>query len=357
LDNGKAKLEFHFNGKPGDEHAVPVAVVTQVLQAAQKAMLLFGMQVEGRSEKERFRATAEVERKYVLRVSVPREGSVTFPAELGDPASGLFAPADVARVAEHFGAFSAALASEEPDRLRDLVPDSPTRRRLLETYRAMTPAPGSNWRMYVQGAGYARIDFNDKLFHTVRHFLRAEKTQEDRIESQTVTGKLLKIDFAENKLTIQYPPTNKALECFYEPELEELLFENRRDFIQVTGNVILDGEGNPEKITGVNEIAELDTSPIEIAEVLYGAGFLRIDPPLSVTPVPTESYQYLTAEVGEFGLYITAPTREKLVDELSGEIKFIWEEYGKAKSDELVEAARGLREALCQRITEVAGES
>ena len=106
-----------------------------------------------------------------------------------------------------------------------------------------------------------------------------------------VTGELTHINFKEHKLTIIYPPISKELECLYDEALEDLLYERRRDLIQVTGRVLLDEQGSPKKIIDVTDISDVDLSPLEISVARHGALHLRVTPPISAEPSLDDSKQ------------------------------------------------------------------
>ena len=65
------------------------------------------------------------------------------------------------------------------------------------------------------------------------------------------------------------------MECVYDDAIEDLLIENRRDLIQVTGLIVLDDAGAPKMITHVNDIRELDLSPLTVDTVKVGNWVLK----------------------------------------------------------------------------------
>ena len=65
-------------------------------------------------------------------------------------------------------------------------------------------------------------------------------SHQDEVSLRTVTGYLVKMDFESRCITLKYPTTNTELACYYTDSLEVELFENRRELVQVTGNVTYD---------------------------------------------------------------------------------------------------------------------
>ena len=175
---------------------------------------------------------------------------------------------------------------------------------------------------------------------------------EQREAARVVTGELTNINFVEHKLTIIYPPTSKELVCVYDEALEDLLYERRRDLIQVTGRVLLDDQGRPKQIIDVTDISDIDLSPLEISSIRYGASNLRVAPALSFEPVLDVSKQLLCVENEELGLDVFAPTREALLAELNAHLQMLWLEYAQAPDEGLDAVARQLKQTLLARMTE-----
>ena len=175
-----------------------------------------------------------------------------------------------------------------------------------------------------------------------------------REASRVVTGELKNIDFIERKLTLIYLPTSKELDCLYDEALEDLLYERRRELIQVTGRVLLDDQGRPKKIIDVTDIRDVDLSPLEILTVRHGEVSLRVAPALLLEPTLDDSQQLLCVENQELDMMIFAPTREALLVELHEHLAMLWQEYAQARDDDLDAPARHLKQALLARMTEVA---
>ncbi len=176
---------------------------------------------------------------------------------------------------------------------------------------------------------------------------------EQREAARVVTGELTHINFKEHKLTIIYPPTSKELECIYGEALEDLLYERRRDLIQVTGQVLLDEQGSPKKIIDVTDISDVDLSPLEISVVRHKTLHLQIVPPISAEPSLDESRQLLCFEYPPLDLLAFAPTREGLLAEIQEHLAMLWQEYALASDDGLDGLARNCKPLLLARLSEV----
>lgn len=100
------------------------------------------------------------------------------------------------------------------------------------------------------------------------------------------------------------------------------------------------------KITGV------DLSPMDLSIVEYAGRELTIDPPLRLTPELDESEQLLTASDRDIGLDVFAPTREGLVEEVLGQLFFLWDTYAQSPDEQMTDSAKELKSILLTRLKE-----
>lgn len=348
-------FSFRITGTEAQpENAVPAAVLVQVLQNAQLAFALIGVHVEGRSIRERARIGAETNQRFQLQCKVPVAGSYVMPVTVG--AAGSLFHAEQAEQA--FGIFR-ALMQAVSDKRKDLLPkslsDERIRRRVLEAVKEMCPRPGSGWALNLHddsGAVFARLDKDTTPF-LQEALVPASQREGERV----VIGELKNIDFVEHRLTIIYPPTSKELDCLYEEELEDLLYEKRRDLIQVTGRVILDEHGQPKQIIDVSDIRDLDLDEIVLAEVQFGTSVVRAHAPIALDVFLDESKQLYCAEDTQIGISASSSTREGLFAELESQLAILWQEYALASDDELDGPAREMKRALLERFVEIADAS
>lgn len=348
-DSNKPSFSFHIDGGTPDEHAVPAVILVQILENAQRAFELIGVHVEGRGIKERARVSAATSQRFQLVCQLPESGSYAMPVTIGG-AGELFV-ADLADKA--FGIFRGIMehvSARSTVGLASALPDERIRRRVLEAVKGMAPRADAKWKLSLH-------DDRDVSFATfdVETIPFVEETLvpvEQREAARVVTGELKSIDFTERKVTIIYPPTSKELACIYEEAVEDLLYEKRRDLIQVTGRVLLDDQGAPKQIIDVTDIRDLDLSTLALDTVRHSGLTLKAAPTLSFEPTLDESKQLLCIEHGELGIDVYAPTRETLLAELHGQLAMLWREYAQASDDELDAPARLLKQALRARFTE-----
>ena len=343
-------FSFHIEGGAADNHAVPAAVLVQILENAQRAFELIGVHVEGRGIKERARVSAATSKRFQLVCQLPESGSYAMPVTVGG-AGELFS-VDLANKA--FGIFRGVMEKVSARSSADLatvLPDNRILRRVLEAIKGMAPRADAQWKLSLHDAhDTAFATFDTETIPFVEDTL---VPVEQREAARVVTGELKSIDFTEHKVTIIYPPTNKELACIYEEAVEDLLYEKRRDLIQVTGRVLLDDQGAPKQIIDVTDIRDLDLSALVLDTVRHAGLTLKAVTSLSLEPVLDETKQLLCIEQADLGIDVFATTREAVLSELHEQIWMLWQEYAQARDDELDAPARLLKQSLLTRFREV----
>lgn len=96
-----------------------------------------------------------------------------------------------------------------------------------------------------------------------------------------------------------------------------------------------------------------DLSPVHLAEFRYENRVLRFKPPRYLKPDLDETRQLICLEDRELGIYIFAPTREELLDELHEEIETLWSEYVMERDEVLTDKAKELKVNLLRNLTEM----
>lgn len=343
-------FSVHIVGDEQGVNAVPAAVLVQILENAQHAFELIGVQVEGREIRARARIAAATSKRFQLICKLPEAGSYSMPITVGS-AGELFS-IDLANQAFFiFRNVMEQVSARSRGGLASVLPNERIRRRVLEAVKGMAPRADAQWNLNLhddQGVSFAT--FNVQTIPFVEETL---VPVEQREAARVVTGELKSIDFAERKVTIIYPPNSKELACIYDEAIEDLLYERRRDLIQVTGRVVLDDQGAPKQIIDVTDIRDLDLSSFEIHTIRHGLLTLKAVRALSLEPSLDETKQLLCIEHDGLALNVFAPTRETLLAELNEQIAMLWTEYALANDDTLDGVARQLKQALHAAFTEV----
>ncbi|MFZ4623346.1 MAG: hypothetical protein ACOYNF_03820 [Rhodoferax sp.] len=216
----------------------------------------------------------------------------------------------------------------------------------------MAPRADAKWSLRLWDAGNTEFgELNTESEATIR---AAIIPPDEQAESQVVTGTLTNINFTKRIVTIIYPPTKREMECVYDDAIEDLLIENRRDLIHVTGLIVLDDAGVPKSITHVNDIRELDLSPLLIDTVKLGKLVLKAKQSITLEPATDETKQLICVTHADLGIDAFARTRDALVSELNEQIGMLWQEYAIAEDDSLDGMAIKMKQALLASFSEVA---
>jgi hypothetical protein len=162
------------------------------------------------------------------------------------------------------------------------------------------------------------------------------------INVQTVTGYVIDINVNERRFTVKLPATDKRVECHFRDGLVTDVLENRRQLVQVTGNVVYDTDGEtPKKMSDVDDVSVLDLSDIRLTSFSIGDNTEKeLKEPLVLTPKLTESCQYITAEKPEWGIDAIAQTREELLEEIRAEFWMQWNHCAVLPDEKLGRAFR-----------------
>ncbi|MDP2783108.1 MAG: hypothetical protein Q8O38_00750 [Sulfurimicrobium sp.] len=343
-------FSFHFEDDEQGEHTVPAVVLVQILDNAQHAFELIGVHVEGREIRSRARIAAATSKRFQLVCQLPQPGSYAMPVTIGG--IGELFSADLANRA--FGIFRGVMESvsaRSSAGMASVLPNERIRRGVLEAVKGMAPRAGARWKLNLHDdhdASFATFDVQ-----TIPFVDETLVPVAQREAARVVTGELKSIDFAERRVTIIYPPTSKELACFYEEAVEDLLYERRRDLIQITGRVLLDDQGAPKQIIDVTDIRDLDLSLLDIHTIQHDRLTLKAVPALSLEPTLDDTKQLLCIEHVGLALDVFAPTREALLAELNEQIAMLWTEYALTEDDMLDSVARQLKQALLAVFSEV----
>ena len=345
--DGKTAFSLHIEGGTQYGDAVPAGVLAQILSNAQRSFELIGTHVERRTVRERARISAATRSRFQLVCRLPKPGCYAVPIEFGG--KDLLAE-HIAAAMDVFRKIIEGITQRDAKRIADALPDEGLRHRVLEAIRGMAPRADAKWSLKLWDAG--NVEFGE-LDTASEATIRASIVPADeQAASQVVTGVLTNINFTARIVTIIYPPTKREMECVYDDAVEELLIENRRGLIQVTGQVVLDDAGVPKKIIDVNDIRELDLSPLLVETIKYGKLVLRAKQSITLEPVTDETQQLICVADERLGIDSFARTREALVGELNDQIAMLWQEYALVTDDTLDGEAIKLKEALLAAFSE-----
>lgn len=339
------ELQFRFSGEATERNVVSVSVLTQSLQSLQRIVHLLGMRHEGREIRRRARPSDEIEKRYGVLCQLPKPGSYLAPVMIGDTTQGLFGADAVEAVTEELHALFAAIRDQDSNRLREVLPDPNFRMAILGALRRMTPPQRAGIEVALQSNAGENLFVPSQAARFLDHSVDRHGSD---LTVSGVTGRLTGIDFDSRRLRLHYPPTRRELQCFYQAEIEDMLLENARDMIQVVGQVVIDANGNPERINDVEKILEVDLSAIEVDGFESGNDRVVAKRPVIFQTLLDETSQYYTIQEAPFGIQLMAMFREQLETDLREELDALWRHYSGEADEELSEDAQQLKRQLLE---------
>ncbi len=348
--NRDNSLQFRFSRLGDETPAVPASVLIQTLEGAQRAIWLIALANENKDVKSRARIPSDIEQRYQLKCEVPEAGSYLLPTYVESVQPKLATMDQVARVLGKFESVAFALSQEDRNSVGTLLPDSAIRRRVVDAFQLLAPKPGSGWRLDLANHGTV-VRLEDSWQSSIRRMYTLSETEPDR---ETINGELIEINFADRQITIVPVGSHRRLQMTYPEDLEDLLLENRRALIQVTGRVLRGEDEEVKKIFDLESIGPLDLSPLEISEVEHRGVRLRLREPLHLQPrLGVENPHFVTVEESRLGLDAFAGTVSELVDEVAESLVMGWRNYAQAADEELSPKALDLKRSLLASKDEV----
>lgn len=309
-------------------HRVSSEILIRVVEGFQKIAWILGANSEGKNFDKRFRPSDEIKEKHKLEWGIPQLGSYVLPVYfLEEQEPGVSRESDLLKMNNIFSAIS----QNDSHLLRDVLPDSRLRERLLVALKGLLPQRFDNWQLK-----YTYRDLKPAVLNSESHVTAVEWLSEsisgELNETLIIKGELLKVDFEAKKVTVRYPPTKCPLECYYCSEIEDTILESRKGIIEVTGKFVLDENGHPKTLTEVTTIQPVDLSKI-VLNTIEGENYkLVLSQPLVITPtLDLETSQIYTAVYEALSIHAFGYTREELLESLIQQIFFVWEEFGSDK--------------------------
>ena len=334
--------KLYITGSETEAHTVSIETITTVLTGIQKTAYLLASAKLNQPFQKRFIPNKDIKKRYTLQCGVAAPGSYLIP--ITQMSSDELFDDDILA---DMNALFEAIATNSIDKLQKLIPDSRFCEKVLREILRFFPKVGSSWGMRFQHSEFEAVTLDGYAIRSVESWLtRAE--EQDAV--MTVTGELIRIDFSKNSVTLRYPPNNRELECSYVQDIEDTIIESKRELIQVTGHFTLDEQGHPKSLTDVTRIEPVDLSPMVFDSLELNGRVLRFSPNLIVEPVlDEETSQLLVIENETLGIHVYAQNREILVDDLTAELFFLWDEYALEVSEKLTDKAQALKAELLKK--------
>ena len=356
------ELQLKFGGKATEGNVVPVVVLANSLQSLQRAVHLLGMYQEGKKVHQRMRVSAEIKERYRILCRLPEEGSYIAPLTIGDASQDLTDTAFGAVTGDlHY--LLSGIEAQDSSLVCSVLPDPNYRTRFLEELLNMTPPKKSGIDIALQSRSGDDLYVPNKDAKFLENLVRGHIDEgvsgtayyrNVGIETAKITGRLIGVDFDSRSLRLYYPPAKREMQCHYQPEVEETLFVNAREVIQVVGQTEIDVKGEPTRIHEVEKIIEVDLSDIEIDSFKVGGKRIIAKQPVIFKPMLDDTYQHFTLRDSLFGIQLLAGGREELKIDIYNELDLLWRQYAEERDEVLSDDALELKNQLLDAF-EVAG--
>jgi hypothetical protein len=343
------KLEFHFKGGSAEDHQLPIEFMINLLNNIRELTYLIIAQAQGVLFNERFKPSKQIKDSCIIKCELPQRGSYAQAISFDYTGQGLCQ--DTIKPFEKIEETLRFIADADDSKIIHSFPNVKMRSRALSCIRQALPQSDSNVYVEIANANANMIDSRVIQKNITAIIDRTQAVVEEYMA--VVTGYLTSIDFAEKKIVVIHPVTKRSLDCFYNEEIEDMLFENRRQLVQITGMVMLDENDQPKRITDVVSIQEIDLSPIEFDCIDYEGKKLCFKNRLVLVPELDDSEQLYTISYPEFKLVTFAYTRQEITDNIKSDIAYLWYEYAKASDDTLTEDALELKRKMLLSIEEL----
>ena len=339
---------IRIGGTATKGESIPAEILVKAVHGVQQLVWIAAAATQERALKQRFKPGTDLRRRFTLRLSVPKAGSYELPAEVVDDRGQMALGLGGVGLLDMVGDIWTAVGDNDLEKLQSLVPDSNYRARMLGEFRRMLPRQGDGWTLGLRLRSDSEVMLDHRDRAAVDRWLSKGEAYEKHL---TVIGQLQRIDFAQHKAVILYPPTSKEIDCIYLPEAEDDILDARREMFQVTGQFVLDDSGHPKQLTDVRsfEPINLTTGLVDVFDC--DGQTIVVDPPVEITPaLDPDTLQWFAASVPELNIEASGRTREELFDDVIEQLRFLWQEYACDGDEKLSEDAIELKRRLLARM-------
>lgn len=168
-----------------------------------------------------------------------------------------------------------------------------------------------------------------------------------------LTGVPIRKNFKERRFWIELLD-GCVLEVPYDEaeNAESLLINNRSGPVQIHGNVTYNEHNKALSISNVDKVLPIDTSSIEIAELMLDGSNYRARPPLQFE-VEFNNEEYFYSLEGDFDIILAAESRIELEDALDDMLNYLWTTFVHGNLESFADDAKQLRNELLGRLDEI----
>ena len=162
----------------------------------------------------------------------------------------------------------------------------------------------------------------------------------------SMIGRIEHVDTVKRMAIVYVPRTDQQIRFRFSKSQQPTLLANASKLVEIHGKIKMDNQDNPVAVYSVFHVGPVDTSDINVSDVL--PDFLR----LVTRTVPLinvdldETKRFYCAELEELNVFACALSREHLKERLRERIEVCWDESVREDSSDLSQKAWELRERL-----------
>ena len=344
-----------IDGSAVTEHTVPFRLLAGVLNGIQQTFYYIALAEVKKEGSGRGKIPQDIQQACELSRVLEKPGSYEVLAEIADVnGASLFSGIDIGQQAlnKYLHMVEILSLSKDLSSLDVVIPDGIHRRRILRSIETYCPKEGDEWQLLIND----KVDGKNRaLTKEVRNNIKHALSKPEE-EARIITGELVRLHLDEHKIGILYPPTGRVLECFYDPEIEDFVIENLKGYVQVTGRVQLDANGQPDKIIDAREILELDLSPIKFSRIGDANRTLILNKVIYLEPQFNEIDQEVIIELSDYKIISEGSSREQAFKNFEEDFLWLWQEYALTDDKVLSPDAINLKRNLLALVKEVDDE-
>ncbi len=346
-------LRFRPSGR--DTHSVTVETLIPALEGLQRTARLVAMMDSDLEVGAHGRIDREIKKRFRLRWTPSSKGSLHQPVVLEGPDGNNFGFDSLRRVSSVTKWLMSAAAKGDDCEFERHAPKSAYWPHLLSSLGKTFGKGRGRCDLSIEemeGTEIARGESVSKGLALLRKSLRGREESEPFI-LPAVTGYLGKIDLRKSEISLVVPGRERQLICGYSNKHETLIIDNRKDLIQIEGDIVANGEEVPQRIAEVSRIQAVNTEDIDMVEILpKNLEILNVKMP-SVEVFLSEDKQVFHAEYEAFDICQVAYTRAEMLNILKSEMEILWMEYALEDDEKLSPCARVLKRKLKRSFREV----
>ena len=168
-----------------------------------------------------------------------------------------------------------------------------------------------------------------------------------------LTGVPIRMNFWERRFWIELLDGDVLEVPYGEAEnAESVLVSNKSGPVQIHGSVTYNEHDKALSISNVDKVLPIDTSSIEVAELMLDGSNYRAKPPLHFE-VEFNNEEYFYSLEGDFDIILAAESRIELEDALDDMLNYLWTKFVYGNLDSFSDDAKQLRNELLGRIDEI----